>query len=195
MTKPGGKRMFRQILVAGIAGGAIAFVLSAMQNTVLPAGAPRAMPEQPAILAALRKIPEAGFYFFPGRGLSRSMTAEQRAEVQTEYLRLFREGPVGVVAYSPGGTEFHFGRQLAVQFALSVIAAIIAATILAMMVTTTTYAGRLGIMCLLGVFAFGYLEPQYWNWYGFPANYTIARVFGGVATWTISGAAMAAIVR
>src|SRR6266550_3092853 len=102
MTKPGGKRMFRQILVAGVTGGLIAFVLSA-------------------------------------------------------------------------------------------IAALIAATILAMMVTTTTYGGRIGIMCLLGVFAFGYLEPQYWNWYGFPATYTITRVFGGVATWTIAGAAMAAI--
>jgi hypothetical protein len=78
---------------------------------------------------------------------------------------------------------------------LSVIAALIAATILAMMVTTTTYGGRVGIMCLLGVFAFGYLEPQYWNWYGFPATYTITRVFAGVATWTISGAVMAAVVR
>ena len=195
MTTPEGKRMFRQILGAGVTGGVIAFILSAMQNAVLPAGAPRAMPEQPAILAALRTIPRAGFYFFPGRGLSRSMTAEQQAEAQTDYRRLFREGPVGVVAYSPGGNEFHFGRQLAVQFALSLIAALIAATILAMMVTTTTYVGRVGIMCLLGVFAFGYLEPQYWNWYEFPTSYTISRVFGGVATWTISGSVMAAIVR
>src|SRR5437879_8600031 len=101
MTKPGGTPMFRQILVAGITGGVIAFILSAMQNAVLPAGAPRAMPEQPTILAALRVIPRAGFYFFPGRGLSRSMTAEQQAAVQTDYQRLFREGPVGVLACSP----------------------------------------------------------------------------------------------
>jgi hypothetical protein len=46
MTTPGGKRMVRQILVAGVTGGVIAFVLSAMQNAVFPAGAPRAMPEQ-----------------------------------------------------------------------------------------------------------------------------------------------------
>jgi hypothetical protein len=195
MAQPAPKNMFRRILAAGMTGGIIVFGLSAMQNAVLPSGAPRAMPEQPAILAALRAIPQAGFYFFPGRGLSRSMTAEQRAAVQTDYMRLFREGPVGIVAYSPGGTEFHFGRQLGVQFALSVIAALIAATILAMTVTTTTYGGRVGIMCLLGVFAFGFLEPQYWNWYGFPATYTLTRVFGGVATWTISGTAMAAIVR
>jgi len=31
--------MFRQILLAGVTGGVIAFVLSAMQNAVLPAGA------------------------------------------------------------------------------------------------------------------------------------------------------------
>ena len=64
-----------------------------------------------------------------------------------------------------------------------------------MTVTATTDGGCVWIMCLLGVFAFGYLEPQYWSWYGFPATYTISRVFGGVATWTISGAVMAAIVR
>ena len=33
--------MFRQILIARATGGAIAFVLSAMQNAVMPAGAPR----------------------------------------------------------------------------------------------------------------------------------------------------------
>ncbi len=186
--------MFRQILVAGVTGGIIVFVLSALQNAVFPAGEPKAMPEQPAILAALRTIPQAGFYFFPGRGLSRSMTPEQKAAAQADYLRLFREGPVGVVAYSPGGGEFHFGRQLGIQLLLSVIAALVAASILTVMVTTTTYGGRVGIVCLLGVFAFGYLEPQYWNWYGFPATYTITRVLGGVATWTIAGSAMAAIV-
>jgi hypothetical protein len=47
----------------------------------------------------------------------------------------------------------------------------------------------------LSTWAFGYLEPQYWNWYGFPATDTITRVFGRVATWTISGAVLAAIVR
>jgi len=186
--------MFRQILLAGLTGGMIVFVLSALQNIVFPSGEPKALPEQPVILAALRTIPQAGFNFFPGRGLTRSMTSEQKSAAQAEYLRLFREGPVGVIAYSPGGGEFHFGRQLAIQFLLSVIAALAAALILTVMVATTTYAGRVGIMCLLGVFAFGYLEPQYWNWYGFPAAYTITRVFGGVATWTIAGAAMAAIV-
>jgi hypothetical protein len=48
---------------------------------------------------------------------------------------------------------------------------------------------------LLGVFAFVYLEPQYWNWYGFPASYTLARVFGGVTAWLLAGLAMGAIVR
>jgi hypothetical protein len=195
MTKPGGKNMFRHILIAGVIGGMIGFVLSALQNAVLPAAEPKAMPDQPAILAALRAIPQAGFYFFPGRGLSPSMTPDQKNAAQADYSRLFREGPVGVIAYSPGGGEFHFGRQLAIQLLLSVIAALAAASILAVMVTTTTYGGRVGIMCLLGIFAFVYLEPQYWNWYGFPATYTITRVFGGVVTWTISGAAMAAIVR
>ena len=80
--------MFRQILVAGVTGGLIVFVLSALQNAVLPAAEPRAMPGQPAILAALRTIPQAGFYFFPGRGLSRSMTPEQKAAAPADLPRV-----------------------------------------------------------------------------------------------------------
>jgi len=49
---------------------------------------------------------------------------------------------------------------------------------------------------LLGCFAFAYayIEPQYWNWYGFPESYTMVRVLGGIVTWTAAGLALAAIV-
>ena len=195
MIEPGTAQTVRQILLAGLTGGAIVFAMSAVQNAVLPAAEPRSMPAQAAILPVLRtSIPRAGFYFFPGTGLSRGMTTEQREAATADYQQRFREGPAGVLVYSPGGKEFQFGRQLAIQFLLSVVAALTAAGILAVMASANTYGARLGIMFLLGVFACVYLEPQYWNWYGFPATYTIARICGGVTAWTVAGFAMAAIV-
>jgi hypothetical protein len=188
--------MLRQILLAGLVGGAIVFVLSAVQNAILPGAEPKPLSSESTILPVLRaSVPEAGFYFFPGPAISGSMSKEERAAAQAQHERSFKEGPTGILVYRPGGEAFQFGRRLAVQFLLSLVAALVAASLLALGASTSTYAARVGVVFLLGFFAFVYLEPQYWNWYGFPAAYTIARVAGGVGSWTLAGLAMAAIVR
>jgi hypothetical protein len=190
--------MLGRLLLAGLVGGVIVFLLSAMQNTLLPAGAPRSLPDQASVLPVLRaSISQDGFYFYPGDALTSGMTREQREVTQADYRVRFKAGPTGVLVYSRGGEDFHFGRRIAVQFILSLVAALIAAAILVVAAGsgTTIYATRAGIVVLLGFFAFVYLEPQYWNWYGFPASYTLARICGGVGTWAIAGMAMAAIVR
>lgn len=188
--------MLRQVLLASFVGGAIVFVLSAVQNAVLPGIEPRPLPGEAAILPALRaSVPVAGFYYFPGGALSRKMSKEERATVQAQHERNFKEGPTGILVYRLGGEDFQFGRRLAVQFLLSVIAATIAASLLALTAGTSTYTVRVGIVFLLGLFAFVFIEPQYWNWYGFPATYSFARVIGGVGSWTLAGLAISALVR
>lgn len=187
--------MLRQILFAGLAGGAIVFVLSGVQNAFLPRIEPRPLPSEVTLLPALRAaIPAAGFYYFPGGALSRGMSRTERAAVQAQHERNFKEGPTGVLVYRPGGEDFRFSRRLAVQFLLSLVAALVAASLLAFTAGASTYATRVGFVFLLGFFAFAYLEPQYWNWYGFPVVYTFARIVGGVASWALAGLAMSAIV-
>lgn len=188
--------MIRQVVLAGLAGGAILFILSAVKNAILPGIEPRPLPSESAIESVLSaSIPAAGFYYYPGGQLKPGMSKEDRAAAQAEHRRRFKEGPTGVLIYRPGGEEFQFGRRLAVQFLLSVLAAMVAASILFLVATGhSTYAVRVGIVCLLGLFAFAYIEPQYWNWYGFPAAYAAARVIGGVASWTIAGIVIAALV-
>jgi hypothetical protein len=188
--------MLRQILLAGLAGGVIVFFFSAAQNALLPGVEPRPLPAESALLPLLRtSIPQPGFYFFPGGAITRNMSRAERAAAQAQHDRNFKEGPTGVLVYRSGGEDFQFGRRLAVQFLLSLIAATVAAVILARTAGAAAYPARVGIVALLGVFAFAYLEPQYWNWYGFPGAYTIARIVGGVGGWTAAGLAMAAIVR
>ncbi len=105
-----------------------------------------------------------------------------------------RKGSTGILVYRTGGEDFQFGRRIAVQFLLGFFASLLAATILAITASATTYGTRALLVLLLGCFAFAYIEPQYWNWYGFPASYTMVRVLGGIVTWTAAGLAMAAIV-
>lgn len=187
--------MLRQILFAGLAGGAIVFVLSGVQNAVLPRIEPRPLPGETRILPALRAaIPAAGFYYFPGGALSRYMSKAERAAVQAQHERNFKDGPTGLLVYRPGGDDFRFSRRVAIQCLLGLVAALVAASLLAFMAGTSTYASRVGFVFLLGFFAFAYLEPQYWNWYGSPAAYTLARIVGGVAGWTLAGLAMSAVV-
>jgi hypothetical protein len=187
--------MIRQVLLAALAGGAIAFVFSAIQNSVFRGGEPRELPGQVVVLSALKAaIPEPGFYFFPGPALSSGMTKQEKTAAQADHDRRFKEGPTGILVYRTGGEDFQFGRRLAVQFLLGFFASLLAATILAITASATTYGTRALLVLLLGCFAFAYIEPQYWNWYGFPASYTMVRVLGGIVTWTAAGLAMAAIV-
>jgi hypothetical protein len=187
--------MLKQTFLAALAGGAIVFLSSALQNALFPVAEPKSLPGQGSILPALRaSLPQPGFYFFPGQALSERMSKEERQAAQADYARRFKEGPAGVIAYSPGGREFRFGSRLAVQFLLGLLAALAAAAILAITASSSTYITRLAVVFLLGFFGFVYLEPQYWNWYGFPPAYTLARVFGGICTWTLAGLAMAAII-
>jgi hypothetical protein len=188
--------MIKQILLAAFAGSAIVFVLSAILNSVRVADSnPLSLPGEAAVLPVLRaSIPKTGFYFFPSITSSAGMTKEQKEAWQADYNRRHKEGPTGILVYSPGGEDFSFSSRLIVQFLLGFLAALTAATILAMTAGATHYSSRVAIVLLLGIFAFVYIEPQYWNWYYFPAKYTLARVLGGVVTWALAGLAMAGIV-
>jgi hypothetical protein len=188
--------MIKQILLAALAGGAIVFVLSAIFNSVRIAGAhPVSLPVEAEVLPALRaSIPKSGVYFFPGVTSSAGMTKEQKVAWQADYNRRYREGPTGIVSYSTGGKEFSFSSRLVVQFLIGFFASLAAAVILSMTASATGYSSRVASVVLMGMFAFVYIEPQYWNWYDFPAKYTAVRVLGGVITWAMAGLAMAGIV-
>jgi hypothetical protein len=186
--------MILRVALAGLAGGSVLFVLSAAQNAILPAAEPRSLPGQDAVLPVLgASVTQPGLYFFPGAGLTSRMTADERAAARADYERRVMAGPSGVLAFTPGGADASFGRRLAVQFALSVAAALGASLVVAL-AHGTAYSTRVVLVALVGASAFVYLEPQYWNWYGFPGAYTIARIAGGVVAWTLAGLPIAAIV-
>ena len=57
------------------------------------------------------------------------------------------------------------------------------------------FGGRVLFCALLGLFASLAIDVSYWNWYGFPTNYTAAALVDQVAGWGLAGVAIGAIVR
>ena len=189
--------MGKRILLAGLAGSVLVFIVSGIlhSSTKLAEVGIRALPNEDLVLLAMRNsIPEAGFYFFPAPNLS-PMSKEQKAAEQDKYLAKFKQGPTGILMYKPGGEELSFPKLLAVQFLIGLVAALIAAWILGTTVSATTFGTRIAIVVLIGLFAEIYVNFPYWNWYGFPMNYTIGHLLGGVLSWAVAGLAMAAIVK
>ena len=48
---------------------------------------------------------------------------------------------------------------------------------------------------LLGVFGFLTISVPYWNWYGFPADFTAAEAIDQSVGWLLAGLVLAGIIR
>jgi hypothetical protein len=189
--------MGKRIVLAGLAGGVLVFIVSGFLHSATRLGEVgiRPIPNEDLVLLAMRNsIPEPGFYFFPAPNLSPKSKEEQATE-QARYLAKFKQGPTGILIYKPGGEDLNFGKLLAMQFLIGLVAAFIVAWILGATVSATMYGTRLMIVVLIGLFAEIYIDFPYWNWYGFPMNYVIGHLVVGLLSWVAAGLAMAAIVK
>jgi glycerol-3-phosphate acyltransferase PlsY len=84
-------------------------------------------------------------------------------------------GPSGMLLYHPT-REFSFGKLLGVEFATELLEAILVVFLLSQ-TKIESFAGRVGFVLLAGILAAITTNIPYWNWYGFPRNYTTAYMF------------------
>jgi hypothetical protein len=134
-------------------------------------------------------IREPGFYFFPGMENMRTPSeAEQKA-----WEAKIKQGPTGVLVFHPEGGEAMSPRQLVTELASNVVAALLAAIVLTQV--KSGYLGRVLVVTLMGVFGFVSINVSYWNWYGFPIDFTIGAALDEVIGWFLGALILAAIVR
>ena len=192
--------MGKKILVGGLVGSVIVFLVSAAWHMAPGLGdlGVKALPAEDSVLAGLRaSLHEPGLYFFPAPSMSANRTKEQVKADEAAYLERYRQGPWGILVYQPGGEGLNFGKLLAYQFLLTLVASFLVAWILALSAAAprgTTYGTRVLLVLLITLFgAFIYDLPA-WNWYGFPMSYTIGHSASWLVSWGIGGLAMARIV-
>jgi len=186
--------MIKNIVVNSVLGAVVVFILSSIWHVATPLGevGVKNLPDEIVLAPAMKLvISDPGFYFFPGINQSKGMTKEQQQAEQQRYLNAYKQGPTGILIYSPGGEEMNYGKLLTAQFLLSLVCAFFIATILAISAAGTTFGQRALIAVFVAAFG-GVLVPfEYWNWYKFPSDYTFTYAAGIVVTWGLTGLVMA----
>jgi hypothetical protein len=180
----------KRTVLAGLLGGLTAFVWSAISHTVLPLGTMGigTLPNEERTIAALRDtLPASGLYLFPAPDLSESAPAD----AQERWMERYRTGPTGFLVYRPVGGEFSYPLHLAIELLTTVLAALVAATLL----TRTPITVAQGALCGagLGVFTWLSITMSYTNWYDFPTAFSMAEGIDQLVSWGLAGAVIAKV--
>lgn len=182
-----------RIVLAGIIAGVVVFIWGALSHMVLGLGQTgiKRIPDEAAVVSALRgSIDQPGFYFFP------YLVEGEGADAQRRWEQALREGPRGVLIYQPAGAAPLSQRQLVTELLTNVAAALLAAWMLAKAAGSLPGLGaRIAFVGLLGLFASLVTDVPYWNWYGFPADFTRGAILDQLISWTLAGLVLGAMIR
>ncbi len=187
--------MGKQIALGTTVGAITIFIVSSIWHLALPFAETgfHSIPHEEVVMLAMRgTINEPGIYIFPGI----DMTKQNDPAEQKRYQEKFRQGPTGLVIFQPGGKEFSFPKLLVNQFLFQLIASFAISVMLAMSAPAlTSYLQRALFVGLAAVFGSLLIDLPYWNWYGFPGNYTLEHLCEMALTWGVSGLAFAAVIK
>jgi hypothetical protein len=180
-----------KVVLGGFLTGIVLFFWGAFAHMVLPLGkmGVRQIPDEGPVLEAVREtVREPGFYFFPGKDMNKPASESE----EQAWMEKVKRGPVGVLIVRPTDGEAISPRQLGTQLATDVLSALLAASLLTSV--RAGYWGRVLFVTMLGVFGFVTISLPYWNWYGFPTDFTAAEGIDQVVGWLIAGLILARFV-
>jgi hypothetical protein len=162
------------------------------QTMALPIGTMgiREISGEDKVIAAVKDtIHEPGFYFIPGRDMSKPQSKSE----EEAYTAKIKQGPAGMMVIHPEGSDNMSPRQLLTELGSSIVAAFLAALVLTQV--RAGYLGRVLVVTLMGLFGFVSILVSFWNWYGFPTDFTIGAALDEIVGWFLAGLVLAAIIR
>jgi len=171
--------------------GIVVFAWGSVAHLATPLGKVgiRQIPGEDKVGGAMKDaIREPGFYFFPYIDDSKATKSEQEA-----WAAKVKQGPTGILIIHPEGGEAMSLRQLGTELATNIVSALLAALLLAQV--RSGFGGRMLFVTGLGLFGFVITSVPYWNWYGFPLDYTGAQAIEKIVGWFLAGLVLAVIVR
>jgi len=187
-----------RILLAGILGGVVMFVWTSIAHMALPLGEAGIgeMPNESAVLSAMQSSlgEKAGLYIFPGLGVGKNATRDEKNEAMKQMQQRIAANPSGILMYHPPGRQFAFGKSLGVEFGTEVLQAILVIWLLAQ-TRIGSFAGRVGFVLIAGILAAITTNVSYWNWYGFPGVYTASYILIEIVGFALVGVIAALMLR
>ena len=173
------------------------FIWTFVAHMFLPLGETgvHEIPNDQGVVSAMQtSIGDAsGFYIFPGMGLGPNPSGAQKREAMKHRNDQLASSPSGIIVYHRPGTLFDFGRTLTVEFCTELAEAILAISLL-VEASIVTFGHRVLFVTMIGIVAAIATNVPYWNWYGFPGNYTAAYMVIQIAGFFFVGIVAALIL-
>jgi hypothetical protein len=180
----------KRVLLAALLGGIGMFVWMSLAHMVLPLGrmGVSEMPNEAPVLAAMNASvgDQSGLYFFPGMGVSKDASGAEVNAAMAHYQEKLDANPSGLLIYHPAGAKALTPGQLITEFVTELLEAFLACLLLAR-AALGTYGRRIAFVLTIGWVAILATNVPYWNWYGFPTNYTLAYMFTQLVGFLVVG--------
>ena len=104
-----------RILLAGVLGGIAMFVWTSMAHMALPLGEAgiNEIPNESAVLSAMQSSigDNAGLYIFPGLGVGKNATREEKSEAMKQMQQRIAANPSGILMYHPPAGRSHLANR------------------------------------------------------------------------------------
>jgi hypothetical protein len=183
-----------RILLAGVLAGIAMFVWTSIAHMALPLGETgiNEIPNESTVLSAMQSSmgEKTGLYIFPGLGVGKSATRQEKNEAMKQMQQRIAANPSGILMYHPPGRQFAFGKSLTVEFSTEVLQAILVIWLLAQ-TRIGSFVGLIGFVLIAGIMAAITTNVSYSNWYGFPgiytASYMLIEIVGFLLVGVIAG--------
>ena len=187
-----------KILLAGIFGGIVMFIWTSIAHMALPLGEAGLgeIPNESAVLSAMQSNigDQTGLYIFPGPGLGKNATRQEKNEAMKHMGEKIATNPSGILMYHPPGRPLVLGKLLGIEFGTELLEAILVVFLLAQ-TRIASFAGRVGFVLVAGILAAIATNVSYWNWYGFPCVYTASYMFIQIVGFFLVGIVAAFMLR
>ena len=187
-----------KILLAGIFGGIVMFIWTSIAHMALPLGEAGLgeIPNESADLSAMQSNigDQTGLYIFPGPGLGKNATRQEKNEAMKHMGEKIAMNPSGILMYHPPGRPLVLGKLLGIEFGTELLEAIMVVFLLAQ-TRIASFAGRVGFVLVAGILAAIATNVSYWNWYGFPCVYTASYMFIQIVGFFLVGIVAAFMLR
>ncbi len=187
-----------RILLAGVVGGIGMFIWTSIAHMALPLGEAgiNEIPDESAVLNAMQSSmgEKTGLYIFPGLGVGKNATREEKSEAMKQMQQKIAANPSGILMYHPPGRPFAFGKSLVIEFSTEVFQAILVIWLL-VQTRIGSFGGRVGFVLIAGILAAVTTNVSYWNWYGFPGVYTASYMLIEIVGFLLVGIVAALLLR
>jgi hypothetical protein len=174
------------------------FIWTSIAHMALPLGEAGLgeIPNESAVLSAMQSNigEQTGLYIFPGRGLGKNATRQEKEEAMKHMGEKIATNPSGILMYHAPGRPLALGKLLGVEFGTELLEAILVVFLLAQ-TRIASFAGRVGFVLVAGILAAIATNVSYWNWYGFPCAYTVSYMLIQIVGFLCVGFVAALMLR